>query len=100
MDRSNVFQLIQTETTSDFIGQRIQVETTTTHYCSVDSITSAEFFRAGQTGIRPEFKLTMFAGDYNGEKIAVLDARRYAIYRTYYSSNDTVELYLEAKAGV
>ena len=34
------------------------------------------------------------------EKIAVVDGVRYGIYRTYRAKNETLELYLEAKAGI
>ena len=42
----------------------------------------------------------MFVYDYQGEDTAVLGGVRYGIYRTYIGRNDTIELYLERKAGV
>ena len=42
----------------------------------------------------------MFAPDYNGETIAELNGVRYSVYRTYLGKNETIELYLERKAGV
>lgn len=42
----------------------------------------------------------MFAYDYAGETLAELDGVRYGIYRTYLGKNETIELYLERKAGV
>lgn len=50
--------------------------------------------------MNPEYRATMFSPDYNGEQIAELDGVRYGIYRTYLGRNETVELYLEKKAGV
>jgi hypothetical protein len=43
--------------------------------------------------------------NYNGEQIVQIgsgeNARRYAVYRTYLDpDNDSIELYLERKAGV
>ena len=45
-------------------------------------------------------KVTMFAPDYQGEQIAVVDGVRYGVYRTYRAKNETLELYLERKAGI
>ena len=45
-------------------------------------------------------KVTMFAPDYQGEQIAVVGGVRYSVYRTYHAKNETLELYLERKAGV
>ena len=45
-------------------------------------------------------KVTVFEPDYCGESIAVVDGVRYGIYRTYRAKNETLELYLEAKAGI
>lgn len=44
--------------------------------------------------------MTMFAPDYQGEQIAVVDGVRYGVYRTYRAKNETLELYLERKAGI
>lgn len=42
----------------------------------------------------------MFTYDYQGEEIAEINGDRYGIYRTYFATTDTIELYLEKKAGV
>ena len=42
----------------------------------------------------------MFAPDYQGEQIAVVDGARYGVYRTYRAKNETLELYLERRAGI
>ena len=47
----------------------------------------------------PEYKFTMFAGDYNRETELIYDGEPYAIYRSYHGQNDTVELYAERKGG-
>jgi hypothetical protein len=65
----------------------------------MNSITRAEFYDAGRNGLNPEFSLTMFAGDYNGERVVEYDGKTYCVYRTYYARTDTVELYVERKGG-
>lgn len=41
----------------------------------------------------------MFFGDYNGEDELVYNGDTYAIYRTYKTRTDTLELYVERKGG-
>ena len=68
--------------------------------CDVGSVSASEYFEAAQVGIAPEYRVTMFAPDYQGEQIAQLDGVTYGIYRTYLGKNETIELYLERKSGV
>lgn len=100
MDRSNVINLIAKTYKVDAIGQRVPQETSREVFCSVSSVSGSEFLEAGRNGIKAEHKITMFAPDYEGEEIAELDGVRYSIYRTYIGKNETIELYLEKKAGV
>lgn len=68
-------------------------------FAQVDSVTRAEFFEGGRNGLNPEFKFTMFAGDYNRETELIYNGDRYSIYRSYHGRNDRVELYAERKGG-
>lgn len=100
MDKSRVLTLIGVTYTADSIGQQIPEETTREVYCSVSSVSASEWFEAGRAGLKPEYRATMFAPDYQSEQIAELDGVRYSVYRTYLGRNETIELYLERKAGV
>lgn len=100
MDRSNVLTLVDVTYTTDALNQQIPQETTRDVFCNVSSVSAQEFFDAGQAGLNPEWRVTMFAPDYNGETIVELNGVRYGVYRTYLGKNETIELYLERKAGV
>lgn len=101
MDRSSVISLISYTDQQDTNGVwQKNVRTATDVYCQVDSVTRAEFFAGGQTGLKPEYRFTLFFGDYSGETELEYNGVAYAIYRSYYGRNDTVELYAERKAGV
>lgn len=100
MDRSRVLTLIRQTYQTDEIGQRVPVEEKKDVFCSVASVSGSEWFEAGRQGIKPEIKVSMFCHEYQGEKIAELDGVRYSIYRTYQAKHETIELYLEKKAGV
>lgn len=103
MDRSNVITLIKETYTTDAIGQPVAAETTRDVFCNLQSVTRSEFFAAGAKGLFPELVATMFAPDYEDEKVAEITLfgakKRFGVYRTYFASNDTIELYLERKQG-
>lgn len=68
-------------------------------FCQVGSVSRSEFFEAGRNGLNPELVFSMFAGDYDGERVCEFRGDRYSIYRTYLGRNDTLELYVERKGG-
>lgn len=100
MDRSNIINLISEEHVQDDIGQFHSRKSSRQVYCDVRSITRSEWFDAGRNGLQPTFIFTMFAPDYNGEKIVEFDGKRYGIYRTYRARNEQIELYVEEKGGL
>lgn len=99
MDRSEVITLLATTKAQNEFG--VWVETTTRRdvFCQVDSVTRAEFFEGGRNGLNPQFRMTLFAGDYNGERLLIYKDKAYSVYRTYQGRNDTLELYVERTGG-
>ena len=67
-------------------------------YCKVDSISQNEFYAAANTELNPEYRFTVFFGDYQGEELCKYDGVRYAIYRTFRDGDD-LELYVQRKVG-
>lgn len=100
MDKSRVLTLIGVTYTPDALGQLVPQETRREVFCNLSSVSASEWFEAGRAGLNAEHRAVMFAYDYAGEAIAELDGVRYGIYRTYLGRNETIELYLERKAGV
>lgn len=99
MDRSDVIKLIGTTQTQDKYGVWRETPSFREVMCQVDSITRSEFFDAGRNGLNPEFKFTLFFGDYDDESMVEYKGKTYAVYRTYYRRTDKVELYVERKGG-
>ena len=99
MDRSNVISLVSTSQTQDAFGVWRQTETKRDVFCQVDSVTRAEFFEAGRSGLNPEYRFTLFGGDYNGESLVIFNGKPYSVYRTYHARTDEIELYVERKGG-
>lgn len=86
--------------TFDEYKREIKTETLTMVYGKKESISRAEFYSAGQAGLRADFRLTIAKIDYNDETEIELDGQRYGIYRTYDVSTDYIELYCAKKGGV
>lgn len=100
MDRSTPIYLISETNTQNSIGEWIASETRRKVYANVKSVTATEFFSAGQIGLSPEFRFTMFCPDYAGERIVEYNGVRYAVYRVYQATTDTMELYVQKEVGV
>lgn len=99
MDRSDVISLVSVTRAQDAYGVWRETQTTRDVFCKVDSVTRSEFFDGGRNGLNPEYRITMFFGDYNGEQTVVYNGKAYGVYRTYHADTDTMELYVERKGG-
>lgn len=99
--RSDIAELISiTNTPNEFGGWEEASVLRRPVFCKIESVTRAEFFEAAKTGLKPEFRIVVFSGDYNGETECIYNGKTYSIYRTYHGNGDDVELYVEEKAGV
>ena len=99
MDRSDVLTLYADAVNYNDYGVAIKTQTSRDVFCKVDSVTRSEFFEAGRSGLNPEFRITMFAGDYQGETLCSYKGRFYSVYRTYFAKTDIIELYVERQGG-
>lgn len=96
---TDVITLVTQTITTDKYGNEVATETEKTVFCEVDSISQTEFYAAATTELNPEYKFTIFFGDYEGEEVVVFNGARYSVYRTY-RTGDNLELYAERKIGV
>lgn len=99
MDRSDVIYLLTPTTTKTPQGVTVKTYTERLIFCRVRSISRSEFYDAGRNGLNPDFEFVIFAGDYNGERLVRYNGDTYAVYRTYYGSNDNLELYVQREGG-
>lgn len=99
MDRSDVCNLISVTKSQDDYGVWRDEETSREVFCSVESVTRQEFFEGGRNGLNPQFRITMFAADYEDEPIIEYNGKRYAVYRTFFAKTDNIEIYVERKGG-
>ena len=87
MDRSNVIKLISATKTQDQYGVWRETLTARQVFCSVSSVSASEFFEGGRNGLNPEFRITLFFGDYQGETMLEYDGGIYSIYRAKREDN-------------
>lgn len=99
MDRSDIITLYADSISYNDYGVAVKTRTGREVFCKVDSVTRSEFFEAGKSGLNPEYRMTMFFGDYNGETLVGYNGRMYSVYRTYMAKTDIIELYVERKGG-
>lgn len=101
MDKSDVIKLVKETPTRNEYKVLTTIKTEREVYCQVHTISQKEFFKAGEQGLKPQFRFTIAnSADYNGEKIVVYNGKEYAVYRTYIKDTEAIELYVEEKVGI
>lgn len=98
--RDVIAYLIGKTITMNARKQEVETNTRTEIMALYESVSQSEFYKGGEAGLKPEFRLTTAIIDYSGEKEVELDGKRYGIYRTYEVDKDYIELYCERKGGV
>lgn len=96
---NDVIQLIKEIKTCDALGVAHSERTSRQVFCQVQSVNATEFFEGGRSGLNPAYVFKIFFGDYDNEEIVEYKGQTYAVYRTYITRTDTLELYCERKGG-
>lgn len=96
---SDVINLLTETVTEDIYGNQNITTVPKEVYCEVRSISSNEFFNAGEAGHKPAFRFDVFFDDYANEQRVEYRNVTYYIYRTYLRG-DVMELYAEERVGI
>lgn len=86
--------------------QPIETETRTAIIGIAVPVSRAEFYAAGELGIRPDFEFVIHPAEYSGQTVVeVVDletgkTERCRVYRTYRRTPDELELYCSRSAGL
>lgn len=91
--------LIALSYSNDNLLQHVPKESSREVYSNVKSISFHEWNETGKRGMKPQWKMEVFAEDYQGEMLAEYQSVRYSIYRTYQPREDLIELYLEERSS-
>lgn len=100
MDRSTPIYLVSETYTEDQYGVLQPSTEKRLVYANITSVSQSEWFEGGRNGLNPEYRMIMFAPDYQGEEIVEYNGVQYAIYRTYHARTDVLELYVEKRKGM
>ena len=66
-------------------------------FCSVRSVSSADFWRAYQQGVEPQFVFVLSDPiEYEGERMLRYGSTRFRVVRTYTNSHNEIEITVEA----
>ena len=87
-------------TTNDLKQKILSSQPESMVFCAECPISSNEFFKAGQSGIKSEKMLVIDAESYENQTVIKYNDAKYAIYRTFPRSDGMMELYLTEKSGV
>lgn len=98
--QDNTLKLISYTQTKDKYGMPVTTPSESQVYCRVTSVSGNEFNQASQNGIKPQWRFIIRAREYSGEKEVEFEGEKYAVYRTYQSSIDDMELYVEEREGI
>lgn len=95
----DILTLLQVTTEKDSRGVQKKTVTPRDVFCKCRSVSRSEFFDGGRNGLNPEFVFDVFSAEYGGETLCRFRGNSYAIYRTYVSGSDYVELYAQREGG-
>lgn len=99
MNLAEKIALILTEYTQDDIGQWVEERTETDVFAIVESVTMSEFYQAGMQGFKPEYRMTVWMKEYNGQNLIEYNDKTYTVYRTYRRDDGRMELYVTERKG-
>lgn len=101
MDKTDIITLEAPKYKTDAINQRVTDGVITRDlFCRKENVKRSEWLSAAQLGLKAAWCVTIWADEYHGETVAILNGIRYGIYRTYQVNTEELELYLEQKVGV
>lgn len=99
MNKVILFDLIKEVAQKDSTGQTKKVKTYQSALGTQKSVYQNEFFKADQSGIRPQGVIIMNVFDYSNEQMLRIDNSEYLIYRTFEVGTDRIELYYGERVG-
>lgn len=96
MNRPDVCNLIAVAYSKDDEGYESKVETPTEHLCNwQDGVSQNEYYLSHKEGFEASASVTIFADEYQKEKLVDFHGVRYNVIRAFYSNPDFVTLILE-----
>ncbi len=86
---NEVIYLISTQTTKNYVGDMVVIETKVPRFAKLKSIGQSEFYQAQAQGLKPEIKFVISDYlDYDNQEIVIHNNFRYKVLRTFRSGNE------------
>lgn len=93
-------ELITVVTETDELGQPVKTrEDSRQVFCARLSVSRAEYFEAGQNGLKPALMLVVDSDEYDGQEKIKYDKNFYHVYRDFMRGDGFTELYAEVRSG-
>lgn len=92
-------KLISKEYSTNEIGVTKVKETAKEVFASVYSVSRAEYYRAGEEGLRPQAVYAVRSMEYGGQDEIEVNSERLSVYRTYVRVDGRTELYATKRSG-
>lgn len=99
MNLAEKIALITITYTQDDLGEWTETTEETEVFAMVESVTMSEFYQAGMQGFKPEFRMTVWMNEYNGQETLSYNDKVYTIYRSYRRDDGRIELYVTERKG-
>lgn len=99
MDKFAIISLVKNVITLDEIGRPISTATPREVMANINSISAAEFFRAGENGLRAELMFSLWSYEYDEEEEVIYNGKTYSVYRTFVNKDGKTELYCQKKVS-
>ena len=99
MNLAEKIALVSIEYEQDDLGEWTEVQTKREIFGWVESVTMSEFYQAGMQGFKPEYKITVWLKEYEGEELLEYNGKLLTIYRTYRRDDGRLELYVTERKG-
>ena len=95
------FSLVCETTSKDDTGQTVKTDSPTypQFVGELKGVYQNEFYKAEQSGIRPQGVIVMSSFDYHGQDRLMIGSDTFVIYRTYDVGTDKIELYFGDRIG-
>lgn len=86
---NDLIKLISVTTTTDEVGDTVEVKTENEVFAEKKSIGQSEFYQAQTVGLKPEIKFVLSDYyDYSDEQTIIHDGKEFRVLRTYRTGNE------------
>lgn len=99
MNWNTLVDLIEITESTNYLGDVIENEATSTVYANKKAVKLSEFYQAAVIGLKPELVFEVRAVEYMGQEFLTHENKKYKIIRTYTKNDEIIELVVTGFSG-